>query len=86
MAVFGYRRFYSLYEWFLRKVIFLWRFFAPGLYSVFGYVRKRLTWRKSPRGRQDHEPEKWHCEAAVGGPEVGPEGWEKDPREVSTYE
>lgn len=86
MAMFDYRRFYSLFEWFWRRVLFLWRCFAPAFYSVVGYTRKALIWRKSSRGGQDDRPERpaeRDCEAAASGREAGPEGWETGPRELS---
>lgn len=87
MAMFGYRRF--LIEWLWPKVLFLWRCFALGLYSIVGYSRKALTWRQSSRGPQDDGPERTaerDFEAAAGGREVGPKGWETDPGELSMYE
>lgn len=55
--MFDYRRLYSLFQWFWRNARFLWRSFASGFYSVVGYTRKALTWRKSSRGRLDDDPE-----------------------------
>lgn len=84
MAICNYRPFYSLFEAFWRIFSF-WRYFS----AVSGYVRKSLTWRKSSGGRQDdgeERPAEWDSEAAAGTREVGPEGWETDPRELSTYE
>lgn len=89
MAIFNYRRFYSLFKAFWRRIFFFWRYFTAGLYSVLGYARKSLTWRKSSGGRQDdgeERPAEGDSEAAAGTREVDPEGWETDPRELSTYE
>lgn len=55
--MFDYRRLYSLFHWFWRNARFLWGSFASGFYSIVGYTRKALTWRKSPRGRLDDDPE-----------------------------
>lgn len=89
MAMFGYRRFNFLFAWLRKKALFFWRFFAPGLHLIVGYSRKVLTWRKSSRGPQDDGPERTaerDFEAAAGGREVGPKGWETDPGEQSMYE
>lgn len=89
MAWKGYRRFSALFEWFWRKILFLWRYFAPALHSVVGYTIKAITWRKGSRGRRDEGEERAgerDCEAAAGGGELGHHDGETEPSELPTYE
>lgn len=86
MAWTYFRRFYSLFEWFWRRILFLGHYLAPVLYSVVGYARKAITWRESSRCRQDESPERpgeGDCEAAAGGGEFDPEGGEAEPSQLS---
>lgn len=85
----GYRRFSSVFEWFWRKILFLWRYFSPALYSVIGYASKAITWRKGSRGRQDEaqeRPQERDHEAAAGAGEFGHNDGETEPSEISVYE
>lgn len=84
----AYRRISSLFEWFWRKILLLWRYFAPALYSVIGYARKAISWRKGSRGRQDEgqeRPGERDPEAAAGGGEFGHNDGETGPSKISTY-
>lgn len=85
MAWAGYRRVSSAFEWFWRTILFLWRYFSPALYSVIGYARKAITWRKGSRGRQDEvrerAPER-DQEAAAGAGESGHNDGETEPSEI----
>lgn len=81
MAWMGYSRFLSLLQWFWRKLLFVWRYFAPALYSVIGYARNQITWRK---GRQDEGRES-DFEAPADGGDFGPEDGETEPSELSMY-
>lgn len=62
----------SLFDWFWRKTLFLWRYFAPALYWVIGYAINAITWLKGSRGRQEEgqeRPGERDHEAAAGGGE-----------------
>lgn len=92
MAWVVYRRLSSLFEWFWRKVLFIWRYFAPALSLAIGYTINAITWPKGSRGRQDEvqeRPGERDCEAAAGGGGFGHnDGAEPqtEPSEISVYE